>query len=115
MASLEEQFQAACAVREIPSVVLIASGAGGKFQYQKAFGQKSPTEEMRLDTTFIMASCTKLLTSIAALQCVERGQIALDVDLAPVIPEFKDIEVLTGFTDAGEPVLKRAENKITLR
>lgn len=115
MGSLEEQFQAACDAREIPGVVLVASGAGGKFQYQKAFGQKSPTEDMHLDTTFIMASCTKIMTSIAALQCVERGQIALDDDLSPVIPEFKDIEVLTGFTDAGEPILKRAENKITMR
>ncbi len=63
-----------------------------------------------------MASCTKLMTSIAALQCVERGQIGLDDDVSTVLPEFKDIQILTGFKEGtGEAVLKRAENKVTLR
>jgi CubicO group peptidase (beta-lactamase class C family) len=90
----------------------------GKFLYAKAFGPKSPTEPMTLDATFIMASCTKLMTSIAALQCVERGQISLDEDLSNILTEFKGIEILTGFEgEEGnmKPVLKKAENKITLR
>jgi len=69
---------------------------------------------MDLDATFIMASCTKLMASIAALQCVERGQITLDEDLSNILTEFKDIEILTNF-DGEKPVLKKAENKITLR
>ena len=77
---------------------------------------KSPTEEMDLNTTFIMASCTKLMTSIAALQCVERGQVRLDDDLGEVLSELKDCEIITGFKeDTEEPILRKAENKITLR
>lgn len=71
---------------------------------------------MDLDATFIMASCTKLMTSIAGLQCMERGQVGLDDDLGEVISELKDCEILTGFKEGTEePILKRAENKITLR
>lgn len=71
---------------------------------------------MTLDSTFIMASCTKLMASIAALQCVERGQIGLDDDASTVLPELKGLQILTGFNKtSGEPEFKQAKNKITLR
>jgi len=88
----------------------------GKFQYQKALGMKSPTEKMNLDATFIMASCTKLFTSIAALQCVEKGQIGLDDDVSPFLTELKDLQIITGFDEmTDKPTFVKAENKITLR
>lgn len=63
-----------------------------------------------------MASCTKLLTSIAGLQCVERGYIALDDDVSSVLTELKNVEMLTGFEEeTGKPILRKAVNKITLR
>ena len=37
-----------------------------------------------LDTTMWIASCTKLLTSLAALQCVERGLLKPDGDISEV-------------------------------
>jgi CubicO group peptidase (beta-lactamase class C family) len=46
---------------------------------------------MDINATFILASCTKLMTSIAALQCVERGQVGLDDDLGEVVPELNKI------------------------
>lgn len=71
---------------------------------------------MGVDATFIMASCTKLMTSISAMQCVERGQIRLDDDLSSICPEFKDIQILSGYEEGTDnPILKKAENKITLR
>jgi CubicO group peptidase (beta-lactamase class C family) len=71
---------------------------------------------MDVNATFILASCTKIMTSIAALQCVERGQVGLDDDLGEVLSELKDCEIITGFKEGtDEPILKKAENKITLR
>ena len=88
----------------------------GKFRYENAFGPKSPTEKMNLNSTFVFASCTKLMTSIAGLQCVERGQVGLDDDLGEVVSELKDYEIINGFKEGTEePILKKAENKITLR
>jgi len=70
---------------------------------------------MDLNATFVMASCTKLMTTIAALQCVERGQIGLDDDVSNVLPELQDIKILTGFKETGEPTYAKATKTITLR
>lgn len=61
-----------------------------------------------------IASCTKLLTAISVLQCVEKGLLNLDADLSDVLTEFKEIQILTGFENE-KPVYKKPETKITLR
>ncbi|KAF7908375.1 uncharacterized protein EAF01_004130 [Botrytis porri] len=119
MATLEQQFEAATSAREIPGVVLLASNADGTFKYEKAIGPATPNSQIELDSTFVLASCTKLVTSIAGLRCVEQGQIGLDDDLSPVLTEFKDIQIIEGFETGADgkeiPILKPAKNKITLR
>lgn len=92
----------------------------GKFEYKKAFGKAVFKDEasvsLPLDATFIMASCTKLLTTIAALQAVERGLLELDTDISSILIEYKNIDILTGFEEStGKPILKKAKNCITLR
>ncbi|KIW55396.1 hypothetical protein PV05_07679 [Exophiala xenobiotica] len=105
--------------RKIPGAVVMAADASGKIIYSQAEGQTSVTPEaakpMTIDTTFWIASCTKLLTTIAALQCVEKGLLSLDADISNVLPEWEASEILTGFDDAGEPQLKKATKHITLR
>jgi CubicO group peptidase (beta-lactamase class C family) len=65
----------------------------GGFYYAKAFGvrlkESDPVEPLQLDATFFYASSTKLLTSIAALQCVQAGQFTLDQDITRLMPEFR--------------------------
>lgn len=88
----------------------------GTFKYEKVFGPKNPTEPMDLNSTFILASCTKIMTTIAALQCVERGQISLDDAVSTILPELKEPDIITGFkNDTGEPTYKEAKTAITLR
>ncbi len=88
----------------------------GKIDYQKAFGQAAPDQPLTLETTFWIASCTKLLTSIAVLQCVEKGLIGLDDDVAPILHELKGIQILKGFDPtSGKPILQTAKKAITLR
>jgi CubicO group peptidase (beta-lactamase class C family) len=65
-------------------------------------------------TTFCIASSTKIATSVAAMQCVERGLIGLEDDVSVLLPELKDVQIFTGLED-GKPVLKKAQNTITLR
>ncbi|TVY44866.1 Acyltransferase LovD [Lachnellula cervina] len=116
MGAFEEKIKKLCADRELPGIILLARDNGGHFQYTETFGHKNPTEPIDLDATFWLASCTKLLTTIAVLQCVESGQIKLDDDVSSVLTELKDIEILTGFRDGTDsPILKKAENKINLR
>lgn len=70
---------------------------------------------MKSDAVMRIASCTKLLTSICILQCVEKGQIKLDDDLVGIVPELASLQVLVGFEDSGKPILKQRSNAITLR
>jgi CubicO group peptidase (beta-lactamase class C family) len=63
---------------------------------------------------------TKLMTTVSAMQCVERGLVGLDDDVAEkLLPEFKDIEVLEDMEDDGQggekPRLRKAKGKVTLR
>ena len=78
--------------------------------------QDGTSAPLPIDATFIMASCTKLLTTIAALQCVERGMLELDSDISTILVEYKDIDILVGFEETtGRPILEKAKNYITLR
>lgn len=45
------------------------------------------------DAIIWMGSCTKIITAIAALQCVEQGLFGLDEDVTGWLPELKDIQV----------------------
>lgn len=69
-----------------------------------------------MNNMLYIASCTKLMTSIAAMQCVERGLVTLDTDVAEILPELAGQGILTGFDEAsGEPILNKRQNTITLR
>lgn len=72
---------------------------------------------MTSDTVVWLASCTKFVTTIAALQCVERGQFTLDdpADIDRLLPEWKNPEVLTGFSENGHPQVSPAKARIKLR
>jgi CubicO group peptidase (beta-lactamase class C family) len=73
------------------------------------------TKPLDLNGVFWIASMTKLMTTISAMQCVERGLIDLDDDVSDVLHELKGAEVLEGFDNEGKPKLRKAKNKITLR
>lgn len=62
-----------------------------------------------------IASCTKLVTCIAAMQCCERGLLSLDDPIYDVLPELKDLPVLKGFNDDGSPKLVPHKVTMTLR
>lgn len=64
-----------------------------------------------------LASATKLVTTVAAMQCVERGLFALDDPISIVLPAWSHPEVLVGFSDEsnGEPMVRGAKKSITLR
>ncbi len=116
---LEQAFEAAVAKHDLPGVVLTAQDKSGKINYSKAFGNdslKDSARPMELDSTFLLASATKLVTCVAALQAVERGLVTLDEDITRILPEYKDIKIITGFNEeTGEPILIPSTKKLTLR
>ena len=69
-----------------------------------------------MDSMMWVASCTKLVTSIAVLQLVERGLLTLDEDVSKYIPEVKSLGVLTGFDkDTGKAIIEPNPRAITMR
>jgi CubicO group peptidase (beta-lactamase class C family) len=77
--------------------------------------KSAPEQPLMVDDIMALASCTKLLTSISAMQCIERGLCKLDDDISPILPELASLEILTGFDEAGKPMLEKRKNPITLR
>ncbi|KAL6408430.1 beta-lactamase family protein [Ilyonectria robusta] len=89
---------------------LVFTCAGGRRKWDSS-------EQPDLDTTYWAYSFTKLLTTIAALQCVERGQIGLDDAVEGILPELKNPQIIgPGDNEAGTQfTLTSAIGKITLR
>lgn len=74
------------------------------------------SKPMKLDSVLAIWSCTKLMTAISALQCVERGLVGLDDDVSPVLPEVGKFGIITGFDDSvGQPITHTSPTPITLR
>jgi CubicO group peptidase (beta-lactamase class C family) len=63
----------------------------------------------------MIASCSKAVTSVAALQLVERGLLDLDEPVGERLPALAAPRVLTGFDAAGAPLTRPAAKPITLR
>jgi methyl acetate hydrolase len=78
----------------------------------RAAGAPAPMDEA---TVFWIASMTKAVVSVAALQQVERGTLTLDGDLADLLPDLAGMEVLDGFEADGTPRLRPARRAVTLR
>ncbi|KAF7375628.1 hypothetical protein MSAN_00451900 [Mycena sanguinolenta] len=76
--------------------------------YMRAEGKKlvddpssDPIDE---DTLFWLCSQTKMITTIAALQLIDQGKIALDTPVETVLPELANPVVVTSHDEAGHPV-----------
>ena len=63
----------------------------------------------------MLASQTKLLATIIALQCVEKGLIGLDDSVDEIIPELAKQGILKGFDGEDKPILEEKKNALTLR
>ncbi len=101
---------------DAPGVVAMAATKDSVI-YQGAFGAKvlGAPAMMSIDTVFSIASMTKLLTSVAAMQLVERGKLTLDEPAARIDPTLELPQVLDGFDAKGTPQLRPSRKPITLR
>jgi methyl acetate hydrolase len=115
-AKIDAALGEAAASKIVPGVVAMAATASGKI-YEGAFGVRSLAggPAMTLDTVFRIASMTEAITSVAAMQLVERGKLTLDKPVPAIDPALAGPQVLTGFDAAGKPLLRPAKRPITLK
>jgi CubicO group peptidase (beta-lactamase class C family) len=100
----------------VPGVAAAAATADGVI-FDEAFGTRdlATGEPMTADTVVWIASMTKAVTGACAMQLVERGKLALDDNIAAVLPDLGRVQVLDGFGQDGQPRLRAPKRAITLR
>jgi methyl acetate hydrolase len=115
-AAIDAVFEHAITAGTVPGVVAMAVTAGGPV-YEGAFGTRKlgGGAPMSLDTVFRIASMTKAITTVAAMQLVERGKLTLDGPVPAIDPALASPQVLTGFDTTGRPQLRPARLPITLK
>ena len=108
-------LEAAASSGRVPGVVALAANRDG-LVYQGAFGKRlADGAPMMTDTVFRIASMTKAVTGVAAMQCVERDILSLDQPASEILPELAEPQVLEGYDASGQPIVRPARRKITLR
>ena len=72
----------------------------GEVVHQTILGQQDPERGVKLaeDTVYRIYSMTKPITSVALMQLVEEGVVALDDPVSRHIPEWKDLGVFSAGT-----------------
>ena len=114
---IDSILEAAVERGEVPGVVAMATTSDGVI-YQGAFGKRNVAadEDMTLNTIFRIASMTKAITSVAAMQLVEEGGLDLEAPVAEHIPGFADLRILEGLDEAtGQPNYRPAATAVTVR
>ncbi|KAI2638841.1 beta-lactamase family protein [Hypomontagnella submonticulosa] len=98
----------------IPGATVVVVGKDGTELFAHAAGRRGirSQEPTTLDSVYFMASCTKVVTGIAVMQLVEKGELRLDdaEQVEELCPELKELKVLR---DDG--TLEDKKNGITLR
>ncbi len=116
-ASLDEKLSAAVARGDVPGLVVIAA-TRDRILYQGVFGKAETGRErpMTADALFRIASMTKAVTSVAAMQLVEQGRFALDDPAENYLPELANLMVFESFDNAtGAYKVRPAAKKVTIR
>lgn len=120
--NIESAFQAAIDAGKIHGAVFCATDTAGDFTYTSAVGARTllsgEKRPQQTDDVLYLASATKLIATVAALQCVDDGLLTLDGDLSAHAPELARLQVLAAPASddsaQGDPALVPAARPITL-
>ncbi|MEW6473273.1 MAG: serine hydrolase domain-containing protein [Actinomycetota bacterium] len=98
----------------VPCVIAMAADDNGVV-YEGAAGTRTPDsgDAVTPDTMLRIASMTKMVATVAALQQVERGVLDLDAPVDTYRPEFAEVQVLDGF-DGDTPRLRPPATRATV-
>src|ERR1700733_3062672 len=115
--AIDQTLSASLKQHKIPACVAMAA-TSTKTTYSGAFGKRDSKSgvDVNADCLFVIASMTKPITSVAAMQLVEQGKLKLDEPASTYIKELGSLQVLHGFdASSGKPILKPATKPVTLR
>ena len=121
-AKLNPLFEEAVKKKKVPHVGYFLVNSNGNFLVKESFGttnlQDPKAPSFDADTTTMIFSCTKIITSIAALQLVEQGKLSLDDPVEKYVPRISNVQVLESVSNDADgkpqPVLRAAKEKPTV-
>jgi CubicO group peptidase (beta-lactamase class C family) len=114
--SIDAVLRAGMEQRKIPAVAAMA-GTASAITYSGAFGTRDSVTATPItpESIFAIASMTKAVTSVAAMQLVEQGKLTLDEPAAKHLPELARLQILDGFDSSGKAILRPSTKPVTLR
>jgi methyl acetate hydrolase len=113
---IDSVLKQAVDARDVPGVVAMAATDKGVL-YEGAFGPRAldASAGMTPDTVFRIASMTKAIATVAAMQLVEQGKLKLEEPVPAIDPALASPQVLEGFDASGAPKMRPAKRPIMLR
>ncbi|MGD9525765.1 serine hydrolase domain-containing protein [Pseudonocardia sp.] len=114
-ARIDALLRAAVDRGDVPNVVAVAADRDGPI-YEGSAGPRVSGEDPPVgpNTTYRLASMTKMVTTVAALRLVEQGTLELDAPVEHYRPEFGELMVLERI-EGGMPKLRPPAAKATIR
>lgn len=115
IARISEALEAAVAAGRTVGCVGLLADSGG-LRHVSAHGRRAADAETRMtpDTVFQLASMTKAIGTVAAMKLVEDGRLSLESDVAEILPDFAQLQVLQGF-DGDVPRFRPSKRPCTIR
>jgi CubicO group peptidase (beta-lactamase class C family) len=117
LALIAKTVNAEIARDQLPGAVLMIARRG-RLAYAEIFGyrDKAAGAPMQADAIFNIASMTKPMTAVAALQLYEQGRLLMDDPLAKYFPKFANMQVAV-MDEKKESIVNRvpAARKITVQ
>lgn len=115
MPSIEDVLRSATDRGLVPGLVAAvgtSNGFRGLWNYGTSDADRAVP--MKVDAIFRVASMAKLVTAVAVMTLVDKGQLDLDTDVASILPEYEELMVIEGF-DAAGPRLRKPNRTATIR
>lgn len=114
-AHIDAVLQAAVESGAVPHVVGIAGDDEG-VTYEGAAGPRvaGGEEKVAADSIFRVASMTKTVCAVAALQQRARGNLDFDAPVDTYCPDFAAVQVLDGF-EGGRPTMRSPASRATVK
>ena len=97
------------------AVAAVGNAGGQTWSHAAGYQDAEKTKVANPDNIIQIASMTKLVTTIAALQLMEQGKLSLDSPISAYAPELNDLQILKGFEADETPIFERAKRAPTAR
>ena len=97
------------------AVAAVGNTTGQTWSHAAGYQDAEKTKPASPDNIIQIASMTKLVTTIAALQLIEQGKLDLDTPISAYAPELNGLQVLKGFAADDTPIFEKANRAPTAR